>query len=46
MALTLSLLVVTVAHAEPSAVVFAGVLALAVTAVLSVRYAAVLLRSG
>jgi hypothetical protein len=46
MALTLSLLVVTVAHSEPAAIAFAGVLGLAVTAVLSVGYAAVLLRCG
>jgi hypothetical protein len=46
LAVTLSFLVVTVAHSEPSAVVFAGVLALAVTAVLGVRYAAAMLRAG
>ena len=45
LALTASLLVLTLASSEPSALAFAGLVALAVTAIVTVRYAAILLRA-
>jgi hypothetical protein len=45
MVLTVSFLVLTVAQTEPSSLVFAGIAALAVGAVLAARYAAVVIRS-
>ena len=45
MVMTVSLLVISVAQAEPSSLVFAGIAALAVGAVLAARYAAVVIRS-
>jgi len=45
MVMTMSFLVLTVAQAEPSTLVFAGIAALALGAVLAARYAAVVIRS-
>ena len=45
MVVTVSLLVLSIAQAEPSSLVFAGIAALAVGAVLAARYAAVVIRS-
>ena len=45
MVLTVSFLVLSIAQAEPSSLVFAGIAALAVGAVLAARYAAVVIRS-
>ena len=45
MVMTVSLLVLSIAQAEPSSLVFAGIAALAVGAVLAARYAAVVIRS-
>jgi hypothetical protein len=45
MVLTVSVVVLSVAQAEPSSLVFAGIAALAVGAVLAARYAAVVIRS-
>ena len=45
MVMTVSFLVLSIAQAEPSSLVFAGIAALAVGAVLAARYAAVVIRS-
>jgi len=45
MVLTVSFLVLSIAQAEPSSLVFAGIAALAVGAVLAARHAAVVIRS-
>lgn len=45
MVLTVSFLVVSIAQAEPTSMVFAAMAALAVGAVLAARYAAVVIRS-
>ena len=45
MVMTVSLLVLSIAQAEPSSLVFAGIAALAVGAVLAARHAAVVIRS-
>jgi len=45
MVLTVSVVVLSIAQAEPSTLVFAGIAALAVGAVLAARYAAVVIRS-
>jgi hypothetical protein len=45
MVMTVSFLVLTVAQSEPSSLVFAGIAAIALCAVLAARYAAVVIRA-